>query len=227
MSETTEKALSDIKTLIVDLKGTVQNFDAKLDRVESKLTCMIDEVKTDVVQVKKELKGTQDQVVTLREEHNELERGVAAMELQFSELQMQKMEHLRKSIDIKLSALRENQILLEKHERKYNILIYGLKEETGENIGDRLYSFMTNDLGIDKDRADGIPIANAHRIPTKNNTQGPKPIIVRFVHYGDKQFVMSRGNKLSGKKIRILDDLPPCMKDARNVLANMAYKIRN
>ena len=37
---------------------------------------------------------------------------------------------------------------------------------------------------------------------------------------------MSRGNKLAGKKIRMLDDLPPVMKDARNVLASMAYKIQ-
>ena len=37
---------------------------------------------------------------------------------------------------------------------------------------------------------------------------------------------MSRGNKLAGKMIRMLDDLPPVMKDARNVLANMAYKIQ-
>jgi len=46
------------------------------------------------------------------------------------------------------------------------------------------------------------------------------------MHYGDKQFIITRGNKLAGKKIRMLDDLPPVMKDARNVLANMAYKIR-
>ena len=105
--------------------------------------------------------------------------------------------------------------------------MYGLAEQTNENAIDRVYNFMVDDLGIERERADSIPIANAHRIPTKHNTVGPKPVIIRFIHYGDKQFIMSKGNKLAGKKIRMLDDLPPCMKEARNVLANMAYKIRN
>lgn len=72
-------------------------------------------------------------------------------------------------------------------------------------------------------------LINAHRIPTKQANDQPKrpnPIIVRFIHFSDKRFVMSKGANLFGKKMRIVDDLPPNMKEARHELAKIAYKIR-
>lgn len=123
MSDKTETAIGEIKTLIVDLNQTVEGFDMKLDRVEKNLTNMIEEVKNDVVKVIKDLKGAHDQIGSLREDHSELERGVAAMEIQLNELGNHKLELVRKNIESSLSELREKQILLEKHERKYNVLI--------------------------------------------------------------------------------------------------------
>jgi len=123
MSDKTETAIGEIKTLIVDLNQTVKGFDMKLDRVEKNLTNMVEEVKNDVVKVIKGLKGAHDQIGSLREDHSELERGVAAMEIQLNELGNHKLELVRKNIESSLSELREKQILLEKHERKYNVLI--------------------------------------------------------------------------------------------------------
>lgn len=123
MSDKTETAIGEIKTLIVDLNQTVEGFDMKLDRVEKNLTNMIEEVKNDVVKVIKDLKGAHDQIGSLREDHSELKRGVAAMEIQLNELGNHKLELVRKNIESSLSELREKQILLEKHERKYNVLI--------------------------------------------------------------------------------------------------------
>lgn len=45
MSDKTETAIGEIKTLIIDLNQTVKGFDIKLDRVEKKLTNMVEEVK--------------------------------------------------------------------------------------------------------------------------------------------------------------------------------------
>lgn len=123
MSDKTETAIGEIKTLIVDLNQTVKGFDMKLDRVEKNLTNMVEEVKNYVVKVIKDLKGAHDQIGSLREDHSELERGVAAMEIQLNELGNHKLALVRKNIESSPSELREKQILLEKHERKYNVLI--------------------------------------------------------------------------------------------------------
>ena len=61
-------------------------------------------------------------------------------------------------------------------------------------------------------------------MPTRS--KGPKPIIVRCLHFGNKQLVMSRAHKLAGKQIRILDDLPVSMKEERFLLSHVAYTIR-
>ena len=117
MSDKTETAIGEIKTLIIDLNQTVKGFDIKLDRVEKKLTNMVEEVKNDVVKVIKDLKGAHDQIGSLREDHSELERGVAAMEIQLNELENYKLELVRQNIESSLSELREKHILLEKHEK--------------------------------------------------------------------------------------------------------------
>ncbi|VDI42557.1 Hypothetical predicted protein [Mytilus galloprovincialis] len=73
-------------------------------------------------------------------------------------------------------------------------------------------------------KANSMPLANAHRVPTHG--KGPKPILVRFVHFGDKQLVMSRAFNLKGTTIRLLDDLPVSMKEERFLLSHNAFTIR-
>ncbi|CAC5378772.1 unnamed protein product [Mytilus coruscus] len=83
-------------------------------------------------------------------------------------------------------------------------------------------------LGIEKFKVDSFLIANAHRIPSKApviDTKRPDAIIVRFMHYSDKQCVMANAYKVANRKIRIVDDLPVIMKEARNDLAKIAYNI--
>ena len=106
-----------------------KGFDMKFDRVEKKLINMVEEVKNDMVKVIKDLKGSHDQIGSLREDHSELEWGVADMDIQLNELENHKLELLRKNIESSLSELREKHILIEKHERKYNVLIYGIDEK--------------------------------------------------------------------------------------------------
>ncbi|VDI15244.1 Hypothetical predicted protein [Mytilus galloprovincialis] len=117
-----------------------------------------------------------------------------------------------------------------KHERKYNILIYGIKQKQDENIWQVVDNFFVKDLGIEKFKAESFPLANAHRIPSRAPVVGqkrPDAIIVRFMHYEDKQVIMQNAYKVANKKIRIVDDLPVIMKEARNDLAKAAFKIRN
>lgn len=75
----------------------------------------------------------------------------------YVESEGKKLELIRETIHLKIDKLREQKILLEKHDWKYNVLIYGLKEEKDEKINERIYDFMVNDLNIEKKRADSYP----------------------------------------------------------------------
>jgi predicted RNA-binding protein Jag len=71
----------------------------------------------------------------------------------YVESEGKKLELIRETIHLKIDK-REQKILLEKHDWKYNVLIYGLKEEKDEKINEQIYDFMVNDLNIEKKRAD-------------------------------------------------------------------------
>ncbi|VDI30648.1 Hypothetical predicted protein [Mytilus galloprovincialis] len=104
------------------------------------------------------------------------------------------------------------------------------KTEQDENIWQVVDNFFLKELGIEKFKAESFPLANAHRIPSRAPVVGkkkPDAIIVRFMHYEDKQVIMQNAYKVANKKIRIVDDLPVIMKEAQNDLAKAAFKIRN
>ena len=54
------------------------------------------------------------------------------------------------------------------------------------------------DLGIDEERVRFIYFSNGHRIPSKS--QDPRPAILRFTSYGDKELVLSKAYKYAGSK---------------------------
>ncbi|VDH99358.1 Hypothetical predicted protein [Mytilus galloprovincialis] len=136
------------------------------------------------------------------------------MDLQLQELENEKLFKQKIDLQQQIDELKEKSILLEKHDRKYSILIYGIDDSNPEeNIYATTRKLFSEKLLRDAPQANSMPLANAHRVPTHG--KGPKPILVRFVHFGDKQLVMSKAYNLKGTKIRLLDDLPVSMKEER------------
>ncbi|CAC5402932.1 unnamed protein product [Mytilus coruscus] len=207
MTNLSKTTLEDLKSLILGVDTKVNKFCEKLDTVEHKFSNLVQEVEQDVKKL--EVSKTDQEIKELRQDHDELQRGVEAMELNVQSLE---------------------QLLLEKHDRKYNVLMYGMPVKCDENIWDVFDNLMINYLKTDKPKVDSFSLANGHRIPARQNireSKRPNPMIIRFIHNADKQFFLSHGSNLAGKNICMVDDLPPCMKEARNELARIGYKIRS
>ncbi|CAG2218810.1 unnamed protein product [Mytilus edulis] len=120
----------------------------------------------------------------------------------------------------KKSILNSCILITWKHDRNYNVLIYEVEQKPNEIIWEVIDNLFVKDLGIENFKA--------HRIPAKSPVDGtkrPDKIIVRFVHYDDKQCIMAQAYKVA-KKIRIVDDLAVIMKEARNDLAKIARYTR-
>ena len=64
----------------------------------------------------------------------------------------------------KMEELDKKLLLLEKHERKYNLIFYGFEEESGENVHETLRESFMNDLMIDEERVRIMYFANGHRL---------------------------------------------------------------
>ncbi|CAG2252908.1 unnamed protein product [Mytilus edulis] len=215
----------ELKSLILGVDKKVTVFSEQLTKVERNLTSMIHEVKADAKVLNVKFETSQKEIKTLRHDFTELEKGVQGMDLQLQELENEKLFKQKIDLQQQIDELKEKAILLEKHDRKYNILIYGIDDSNPEeNVYATTRKLFSEKLLRDAPKANSMPLANAHRVPTRG--KGPKPILVRFVHFGDKQLVMSKAYNLKGTKIRLLDDLPVSMKEERFLLSHNAFTIR-
>ncbi|CAC5391557.1 RPGRIP1L [Mytilus coruscus] len=174
----------ELKTLImgVDKKETV--FSEQLTKVERSLTSMIHEVKADVNVLNVKFETSQKEITTLRHDFTELERGVQGMDLQLQDLKNDKLVKQKIEFQQQIDELKEKAILLEKHDRKYNILIYGIDDSNPEeNVYATTRKLFNEKLLRDAQQGNSMPLANAHRVATHG--KGPKSILVRFLHFGD------------------------------------------
>ena len=91
---------------------------------------------------------------------------------------------------------------------------------------DKMRNVFVDDLRLDSYRVGNTYFAYAHRLPAERN-DGPRPLIMRFAAYEDRELVLANAYKLAGTKRRILSDLLVVMKKERVRLASEAYKIRH
>ena len=130
------------------------------------------------------------------------------------------LTRLQNEVDVKIKELNEKLLLLEKHDRKYNLLFYGIPVERGEDLfGKKRQVF----LEVLDSRLDGMYFVNGHRL-FSDPALGPRPALIQFGSYEDREIVLSNAYKLARTRKRIPTDLPVVMKRGR--LAKDAYKIR-
>ena len=97
----------------------------------------------------------------------------------------------------------ENKLkLLEKHDRKYNLLFYGFTEDSNENVYTTMWDSFIKELNIEEERVQNIYFANGHRMSSKN--PGPTPIILRFTSFEDRELVLSKSYQYGGMRKRVL-----------------------
>ena len=135
-----------------------------------------------------------------------------------SELNLMKsyVVHLESRLDSQ-----QNQIssLVERSMRE-NAIVTGLKERHNENTKAEVLTLIKTTLKIEKD----IKIDRAHRIGSPANTNSPRPIVVKFHDYTDREYVinwaktLNRQNKETLSGIYINPQFPDDMRECRKRL---------
>jgi ribA/ribD-fused uncharacterized protein len=97
---------------------------------------------------------------------------------------------------------------LETYSRKYNLLFINVPEDRNENAT-TLRRKLGNILSMVYVDLDSMYIDNIHRLPT-SSPYGPKPIIIKFVSYLDRDLVWSKNKQLyeSGNRVVIREHFP-------------------
>lgn len=106
------------------------------------------------------------------------------------EVEKESLPKLKEEIKAKTKVLDDKLTLLEIHDRKQNLLVYGVENRgSNENIYDTVHDVFVYFLRIPKSEAMKIALVNAHRLPAPpvaSNQPQIRPIIIRFVCMADR-----------------------------------------
>ena len=214
----------EIKSMFKQLDNSM---DTKLEKLEAKFTGIFEDLKEEVNELRNNVEKNETDIVAITDKMGEYEASIEhnnSMIKESEQNQLNKLEEAEKRIDDKIKELDNKLLLMEKQDRKYNLLFYGIPEGPNERLYDKMRQFFETDLKIEKEKAQNIHFVNGHRYPTKN--KGPNPVILRFSSFDDRELVLSHAKNLLNTGKRILVDLPTKMKIERNRIANIAYKVR-
>lgn len=219
------KFRNEMKALFVEMDGKISG---RIESLDKKFSGMFKEFGEELASLKNEVIKAESKVGEVSDKVEGMERSLEfqAQTIEQSEIKLtEKLEKASSDLDTKIKAMNQKLKLLEKQDRKYNLLFYGVAEERSENLFEKIRPLCKEDLEIHAETVDNMYFAHGHRIPSERN-EGPKPIIIRFCSYQDRELVLSRAYKLAGSRRRILSDLPVDMKKERGRLAKAAYDIR-
>lgn len=193
-----------------DLMAPGRSTSARLDEMNAKLDKVlaacgeIESLKKEIGELKGELKG-------LKESLEFAEKEITSLKAEMAETSKTVKEN---GEDINsFEALKRRNIKLEAYTRRENIRIYNIKEESDENTEEQVRNLFVAKLRIPQNDVNAIRFERVHRISVKPSSQrsqsrGPRPVIARFSHYQNKEFVRSFYKNLKGTKIGISDDFP-------------------
>lgn len=147
--------------------------------------------------------NAQDQILkellSMRQEHK-TDHGEVMEKLQSIETNNEALKGRTDKLETKVK-------LLDKDNRKRNIVIYGVEEKEGESIQDLqliLSSILNVKLECDLQKGE---IDDFFRLGKKSDRS--RPILIKLVSYWRKRELMSKSSKLKGSKISLANDLSP------------------
>lgn len=112
--------------------------------------------------------------------------------------------------------LRYKQMDLEARSRRNNLVFYNIPESDGEDVPEKLRTFVKEKLSINQT----VAIQRAHRLGrrTPPNAGKSRPIIACFRDYPDVDMILSSANRLKGTRLGISRDYPEEIRRARGRL---------
>ena len=155
----------DIATMIAQQETRIS---LKFKQLEDKFTDMFKEMRSDINQVRVDVEETNRKVTDISEKVTELEKSVQHHSIQVDDNENKckgRYSDIETKLDTKIDELDKKLKLLEKHDRKYNLLFYGFPEETNENVYTTMRDSFVQDLKIDEERVHNMYFSNGHRLP--------------------------------------------------------------
>jgi hypothetical protein len=190
-------------------------------RMEQGLTTRFD-------RMEKELKSMKEDQKVNREKIDGLEHIVMNTKSKVDVMEDSVIPSIKGDMDHNLALLNDKLTLMEIHNRKPNLLFYGVEQKEDENLKDVMRKCWEEDFGVPEEL--NIAVVHAHRLPRQGQSHGPDPIIVKFVHMEDRDwfldFAKKRPFNKDKKPVSVYTDLPRDLKRTRAKAAQVAKEMR-
>ena len=110
--------------------------------------------------------------------------------------------------------------------RRWNLIIYGMKESKSENCTDLVKNVMSSALKINEDKVRSMRFCGVHRLGKfkQNRSEKPRPVIARFTCREDRDLVWRERCNLKGSCFKLAEDLPPAVREIRKTILVPAMK---
>ena len=163
-------------------KTVTDKITEEIDTTDRKFSNMFTEIKDDIKSVRAKVLDAKADVEEVKTRLDTVEeslnfQGVTLTENE--EKQKASLNKVKAEIDTKIQGLNQKMLLMEKRDKKYNLLFYGFPEEGSENLFDKLKNAFVKNLDIDNYTVDNMYFTHRHRMPAENQ-QGPRPVILNF-----------------------------------------------
>ena len=248
---------SDLKNLMLEisetLSGRIDGLEKKLDSTKTSMENKIDNINTRINSVEKKCENIEKKLTLNDNRFDHIENHsikklndnlakieaetqkafdfdndrIVAIEKSLANAKPESVEKLEERI----KQLEETNQYQEWRSRRYNLLVYGIKEGNDEDTAGVFKKFLIDNCKIEGDRVEKIGIANCHRIPKNPDSDpdykpgAPNAIIIKFLTMKDRNTVMASARNLP-KGMAVRTDLPKALKTKRARLARQAYQIR-
>lgn len=124
------------------------------------------------------------------------------------EIQVQKNEKQVKKLSDQVSKLQQRSDDAERYSRRWNLLLYGMKEATGENIRVDIMKLLATLAPEEKEKI-GFLVDSVHRVGVpRDNTNRPIIIQLTMRNFRNKIWKVSHENEImKQKKLMLKEDL--------------------
>ena len=117
---------------------------------------------------------------------------------------------------------------LEDRSRRNNVVFFNIPEEAEENCDSIIMNLLTSRGFFESDYT--LELDRSHRLGKKkpdSDSSRPRPIIVRFSFYKDKDHVIKNGKLLKGSDIIVREDFSKLTLEIHKDLRNHALQAKN
>lgn len=146
------KFSNEMRSMFKEFEGKITS---KLKKIDEKFTVIFNELREDLNGVKDELSEVQTDVQNIKEQVDAVESSIEYHAEKVNDIEKEQNDNRAKldtELNEKIDSLNNKLMMLEKHDRKYNLIFHGVAEEQGEKLFGKMRGFFVQFLKIEEER---------------------------------------------------------------------------